>query len=85
MVSHHVIIRFKTYLENGILLAVGIVGKDFLILELHKGSLRMAIDLGGGEGIFQITLHCYCIKNRFESEAIVKLKTRIHFLIFGGT
>eukprot|EP00795_Rhopilema_esculentum_P007522 gene7522-13303_t len=48
MVSHHVIIRFKTYLENGILLAVGIVGKDFLILELHKGTLRMAIDLGGG-------------------------------------
>ena len=45
--GHHIIIRFKTYLENGILFTAGSKG-DFLILEVYKGSLRMSINLGGG-------------------------------------
>jgi len=45
--QHVIVMRFKTYLENGILLTTG-KGGDSLILELYRGNLRMSIDLGGG-------------------------------------
>eukprot|EP00794_Sanderia_malayensis_P004633 gene4633-5240_t len=45
--SHHIVMRFKTYMENGILFST-VSKKDFLIIELHDGEIRIVIDLGGG-------------------------------------
>ena len=52
--SHHIIIRFKTYLESGILFTTGSI-KDFLVIEIYDGKLRLAIELGGGN-FFQYSI-----------------------------